>query len=301
MKQSEIDLNALSTLSLVMSSGSFSAAARRLGVPPNRVSRKVQALEKSLGVRLLQRTTRSLGLTSAGQVIMEGIEPALAHIESIWRDASAQAEEPRGHLRVAAPADFFTVFSSVKLAEFLDTFSKVSVEICLSDEVIDLVERGFDMAFRVGPIKDGGLVARQLASSRQILVASPAFLRRHGPPKNINAVSDLPCLSLRSKGGTAHWKLVGPRGPVTLQVNSRLTVNGMGALVSAAQAGLGVALVPERLAQALILNKSLIQVLPKFGDKGDGIYAVYPSRKNQPAALRAFLDFVFAESHRLEK
>jgi DNA-binding transcriptional LysR family regulator len=299
MKQSDVDLNALSTLALVVNSGSFSAAARRLGVPANRVSRKVQALEKMLGVRLLQRTTRSLSMTSAGQAIMEEVEPALAKIESIWRDASAQSDEPRGHLRIAAPADLLSVFSSEKLAEFLDKFPKVSVEICLSDDVVDLVDRGFDMAFRVGPIKDGGLVARQLASSRQILVASPSFLRRYGSPKNINAVCDLPCLSLRSKAGTALWKLNGPRGLITLQVSSRLTVNGMGALVSAAQAGLGIAMVPERLAKPLIANKALIRVLPKFCDRGSGIYAVYPSRKNQPAALRVFLDFVFAESQGL--
>jgi len=300
MKQSEADLNALSTLSLVMGAGSFSAAARSMGVPPNRVSRKIQILEKALGVRLLQRTTRSLSLTSAGQAIMEGIEPALAQIESVWREASAQAEEPRGHLRIAAPADFFSAFSSSRLAEFLDAYPLVSVEICLSDDVVDLIERGFDMAFRVGPIKDGGLIARQLATSRQILVASPVFLRRHGTPKNVQAMQGLPCLSLRSKAGEATWKLNGPRGPVTIEVRSRLTVNGMGAMISAAQAGLGIALVPERLAQPLIADKTLIRVLPKYGDKGNGIYAVYPSRRNQPAALRVFLDFVFAESRRLE-
>jgi DNA-binding transcriptional LysR family regulator len=300
MKKSTTDLNALSTLALVVNTGSFSAASRKLGVPANWVSRKIQALERSLGVRLLQRTTRSLSLTSAGLSIMEGIEPALAQIESVWRDASAQADEPRGHLRIAAPADLFSVLPSEKLAFFLDKFPKVSVEICLSDDVVDLVDRGFDMAFRVGPIKDSGLVARPLGTSRQILVASPAFLRRHGNPKNIKSVESLPCLSLRSKAGISTWKLSGPRGATTVQVNSRLTVNGMGALVAAAQAGLGIALVPERLAKSLIQNKGLLQVLPKYGDKGSGIYAVYPSRKNQPAALRVFLEFVFSESHALD-
>jgi DNA-binding transcriptional LysR family regulator len=299
MKQSEVDLNALSTLALVVNSGSFSAAARRLEVPSNRVSRKVQALEKSLGVRLLQRTTRSLNLTSAGHAIMDGISPALNQIEAVWREASAQAEDPRGHLRIAAPADLFSVFSSERLAGFLDKYPKVSVEICLSDDVIDLVDRGFDMAFRVGPIRDGGLVARSLGSSGQIIVASPQFLRKYGAPKDIQALEGLPCLSLRSKAGNASWRLSGPSGQLTLQVRSRLTVNGMGALISAAQAGLGIALVPERLAKPLILNKSLIRILPKFGDKGSGIYAVYPSRKNLPAALRVFLDFVFLESQGL--
>jgi DNA-binding transcriptional LysR family regulator len=230
---------------------------------------------------------------------MNGILPALTQIESVWRDASAQSEEPRGHLRITAPADLFSVFHSENLANFLEAFPKVSVEIWLSDDVVDLVERGFDMAFRVGPIKDGGLVARELGSSRQILVASPGFLRRNGLPKNIKELENMPCLSLRSKAGSSIWKLSGPKGPVILQVHSRLTVNGMGALISAAQAGLGVALVPERLAAPLIASKRLTRIFPKFGDKGGGIFAVYPSRKNLPAALRVFLEYVVSESQRL--
>jgi DNA-binding transcriptional LysR family regulator len=291
MEQSEIDLNALQVLLEVVSAGSFSAAARHRGVPPNRLSRQVQVLEQSLGVRLLQRTTRRLSLTGIGHTLLDRATPALLELESLWRQAGAQAEEPRGHLRVAAPADLMAAVSAQHLAHFLDLYPLISLEILLSDEQVDLYSSGIDLAFRAGPIRDEGLVARQLMKSPLIVVASPACVIAHGHPTVPDALAVYPCLASHSKGGRCVWSLTGPQGQTAVTVRARLTINGMGALVSTAREGLGAALVPERLVKQELASGALLRLLPEYGFDGGGIFIVYPSRRHPSAALRAFIDF----------
>lgn len=296
MKQSEPDLNALATLIAVVNAGGFSAAARRMGVPANRLSRQVQRLEEDIGVRLLQRTTRQLSLTSAGRRLVDGAEPALAQLAVLWRDTSLQAEEVVGHLRVAAPADFMSVFEPERLAVFLKRFPAVSLEMLLSDDQTDLIGSGFDLAFRAGPIRDESLVARKLASSRFILVASPAFIAAHGAPESIAALPDYPCLTLRSKEGQSVWSFDGPSGQESVRVKARLAINGMGALVATTAAGLGIALVRERLATQALADGRLMHLLQDYHFDTGGFFAVYPSRHNTTAALRAFIEFVLGEA-----
>jgi len=296
MKQSIIDLNALQVLITVVNAGGFSAAARRLGVPPNRLSRQIQRLEDEIGVRLLQRTTRRLSLTTVGRTLVERIEPALQNIESVWRMAGAQAEVPSGHLRVAAPVDFMAVLSARHLAKFLNQYPLISLEFVLSDDPVDLFSSGIDVAFRAGPIQDESLIAQRLALSKLIVVASPACIAAHGSPTEVDALSSFPCLALRGKEGRSAWPLESPSGNALIQINARLTVNGMGALLAAAKAGLGAALVPEQLAADSLADGSLVRLVAQFCHDGGGIYAVYPSRRHPPAALKAFIDFVLDEA-----
>lgn len=296
MKQSDLDLNALQVLAAVVKAGGFSAAARLMAVPPNRLSRQIQTLEDSLGVRVLQRTTRRLGLTTVGRTLLERAEPALQALDSAWRQASVRADVPSGHLRVAAPADIFAVLSAERLAKFLDQNPLVSLEVLLSDEPADLFASGIDLAFRAGPIRDEGLVARRLMPSPLIVVASPACIQAHGMPKDVKALSHYPCLALRGKEGRTVWSLSGPRATVTLAIQARLTVNSMGALVAATLAGIGAALVPKQLVDEHVAAGTLLRLAPKYCHDGGGIYAVYLSRQHAPAALRAFMAFVMEES-----
>lgn len=298
MKQSAVDLNALQVLALVVEAGGFSAAARRLGVPPNRLSRQVQTLEESLGVRVLQRTTRRLSLTSVGRTLVERAVPALQTLDAAWRDAGVQADVPSGHLRVAAPADFMAVLSADRLAHFLDQYPMITLEILLSDEPADLFASAIDLAFRAGPIRDEGLVARRLVLSPLVVVASPACVQAYGLPKDAKALSNYPCVALRGKQGHSMWPLTGPRGNVTVAVTARLTVNGMGALVAAAKTGLGAALVPQHLVAADLGKANLVRLLPNYSYDGGGIYAVYPSRQHPTAALRVLIEFVVQEAER---
>lgn len=296
MNESPIDLNALQVLVAVVQAGGFSAAARRLGVPPNRLSRQVQRLEEVLGVRLLQRTTRRLSLTTVGRTLVDRAEPALQDLESLWRLAGTRAQVPSGHLRVAAPADFMAVVSAQRLARFLERYPLVSLEFVLSDDPVDLYSSGMDAALRAGPIHDESLVARRLTPSKLLLVASPACIATHGAVHDVQDVGRYPCVALRGKEGRATWTLVGPEDAATVAIRARLTVNGMGALVAAALAGLGAALVPEQLVAEHLMQGTLVRLLPEYCLDGGGIYAVYPSRRHPPAALRAFIDFVVSEA-----
>lgn len=296
MKKYDIDLNAIKVLVAVVHAGGFSAAARRMGVPPNRLSRQIQGLEGVLGVRLLQRTTRCLSLTAVGLTVVERAEPALLELESLLHQAGAQAEVPSGHIRVAAPVDFMSVFSAQRLAKFLDRYPLVSLEMVLSDDPVDFFSGCIDVAFRAGPIRDENLIARRLAFSKLVVVASPACIQAHGHPEDAAALERYPCLALRGRQGHAMWLLTGPGGDTVVKTKARLTINGMGALVGAATAGLGAALVPEQLVAELLADGTLVHLLPQFFHDGGGIYAVYPSRRHPPAALKVFMDFVLDEA-----
>ena len=188
------------------------------------------------------------------------------------------------------------VVSAQLVAKFLDQHPLISLEIILSDDHVDLFASGIDVAFRAGPIRDENLVARRLMLSKLVVVASPACIKAHGRAKDVEALSGYPCLALRGNDGCAVWPLEGPGGKATIQVKARLTVNGMEALVAAAKVGLGAALVPEQLVTEAIAAGTLVRLLPQFCHDGGGIYAVYPSRRHPPAALRAFIDFALGEA-----
>lgn len=292
MKNTDVDFNSIHSLLAVVRAGSFSAAARQLGVPTNRLSRQIQQLEHSLGIRLLHRTTRKLGLTSAGQAFVIRAEPAIKELESCWQEISTQAEEPRGHLRLTTHIDFLSVVSIQFLAQFMQLYPAISIEVVLSDDQLDLLDTGIDVAFRAAPLHDEGVIARQLLSSRLLVVASPTVVESHGLPADVEALAHYQCLALQSHNGRTRWTLSNAENTVTVQVSARLTVNGMGALVAAAKAGLGVGLLPDLLIAPELMSGQLINLLPDYHHQSGGIYMVYPSRKQPSAALRHFIDHV---------
>lgn len=293
--KSEMDLNAVRVLLAVVDAGSFSAAARKLAVPANRLSRRIQQLEADLGVRLLQRTTRRLGLTTTGQAMVDGAGPAMAQLERLWQEASTQANEPRGHLRVAAPSNVFSLLPAERIADFLARYPAISLEMLSSDDHADLIGSGVDLALRAGSVHGEDLIARQIAIVRLVIVASPACLVEHGTPQTLSELSDYPCLGSRGKDGRARWALTGPEGECSVEVRARLIVNGMSAVVTAAKAGLGAALVPHRLAREALANGALVHVMTDYFLEG-GVFIVYPSRRHPTAAMRAFRDFIIEES-----
>jgi DNA-binding transcriptional LysR family regulator len=299
MKQSNIDLNTLKTLLDVVEAGSFAAAARERNLPPNNLSRQVQRLERDLGIRLLQRTTRSLGLTSSGRELVEGARGALAQLEQQLQDVGSQGKEPRGHLRVAVPTDFFSLRVAEPIARFLEQHPGISLEFLLSDDQVDLIDSGVDLAVRAGVIRDEHLVARQLAESRLIVVASPACVARHGDAQTLKALAAYPCLAARGRNGQAVWHLTGSRGTTPLAVRARLTANGMGALIANAKAGLGAALVPRGLVRASLADGSLVQIMNRYHCHSPGVFVVYPSRRHQSAALKKFVELLLEEAAKL--
>jgi LysR family transcriptional regulator AphB len=290
-----LDLNDVALFTGVARAGSFAAAARRLGMPPNTVSRRVQALERSLGVRLLQRTTRRLTLTQAGRTLFEQSEDQVQALFTSAQDLKAGGQQAGGTVRVAATADFFSMFPIEWIAEFLAAHPLVRIEFLLSDARADLMGEGIDVAVRSGKSIEAHLVARQIGAGSATLVASPAYLAARGTPLRLEALAEHDGVTLpQTPGGRIGWQLDGPRGPVQVQVASRFSANTALALLKAALAGLGIALLPQGLTAPHVASGALQQVLPAYGVKGVGLYLVYLSRRQLPRAVTAFIDFTMA-------
>ncbi len=292
-----LDLNDVAIFVQVVRCGSFAEAARRLGVPPNTLSRRVQQLEAQLGTRLMQRSTRHLTLTSAGQVFLERCSGAVEGLMDAGEELLAVNQEPSGLVRVAAPADFFDFFAMEWLTEFLAAHPKVRVDFVLSDGRADLIADRIDVALRGGILEDSSLFARKvLDAGNDGLVASPAYVARQGVPDTLQDLADHDCLVFSHPSGKATWRVTGPDGAqAEVQVAGRFSGNTAQALRKAALAGLGIALLPSTLTQRDLRAGLLVPVLPQYQRQGHGVHMVYPSRRYLPLAVSAFMELVISK------
>ncbi|MDD2176242.1 LysR family transcriptional regulator [Acidovorax sp. D2M1] len=292
-----LDLNDVAIFVQVVRCGSFAEASRRLGVPPNTLSRRVQQLEAQLGTRLMQRSTRHLTLTSAGQVFLERCSGAVEGLMDAGEELLAVNQEPSGLVRVAAPADFFDFFAMEWLTEFLEAHPKVRVDFVLSDGRADLIADRIDVALRGGMLEDSSLFARKvLDAGTDCLVASPAYIARRGVPATLQDLVGHDCLVFGHPSGKATWRVTGPEGaPAEVQVSGRFSGNTAQALRKAALAGLGIALLPSTLTQRDLRAGLLVPVLPQYHRQGHGVHMVYPSRRYLPLAVSAFIELVISK------
>ena len=292
-----LDLNDVAIFVQVVRCGSFAEAARRLGVPPNTLSRRVQQLEAQLGTRLMQRSTRHLTLTSAGQVFLERCSGAVEGLMDAGEELQAVNQEPSGLVRVAAPADFFDFFAMEWLTEFLTAHPKVRVDFVLSDGRADLIADRIDVALRGGFLEDSSLFARKvLDAGNDGLVASPAYVARQGVPDTLQDLAGHDCLVFGHPSGKATWRVTGPDGAqAEVQVSGRFSGNTAQALRKAALAGLGIALLPSTLTQRDLRAGLLVPVLPEYRRQGHGVHMVYPSRRYLPLAVSAFMELVISK------
>ena len=292
-----LDLNDVAIFVQVVRCGSFAEAARRLGVPPNTLSRRVQQLEAQLGTRLMQRSTRHLTLTSAGQVFLERCSGAVEGLMDAGEELLAVNQEPSGLVRVAAPADFFDFFAMEWLTEFLTAHPKVRVDFVLSDGRADLIADRIDVALRGGILEDSSLFARKvLDAGNDGLVASPAYVARQGVPDTLQDLAGHDCLVFGHPSGKATWRVTGPDGAqAEVQVSGRFSGNTAQALRKAALAGLGIALLPSTLTQRDLRAGLLVPVLPEYRRQGHGVHMVYPSRRYLPLAVSAFMELVISK------
>lgn len=288
-----IDLNDIAMFVQVVRSGSFAETARRLGMPPNTVSRRIQQLEEQLGTRLLQRSTRKLTLTSAGQDFHERCVGAVDGLVEAGQELMSGSNEPSGLVRVAAPADFFDFFEMEWVREFLTAHPRVRLDFVLSDAKADLIAEQIDVAFRGGPLPDSGYVGRQIFGPRSVgMVASPSYLAARGTPHTLQDLASHDCVVSALPGGHAIWRLVGPDGEEDVQVLGRFSGNTAQALRRAALAGLGIALLPPVMARLEIEAGMLVPVLAQYRPKGYGLNVLYPSRRQLPLAVSAFIGLV---------
>jgi DNA-binding transcriptional LysR family regulator len=285
------DLNDIAMFVQVVRYGSFAEAGRRLGLPPNTVSRRIQQLEARLGTRLMQRSTRKLTLTSAGQAFHERCAGSVDGLVEAGQALITGNQEPSGLVRVAATADFFDFFPMEWVADFLAANRLVRVDFVLSDAKADLIADQIDVAFRGGELPDLGYVGRKLLGPRTDgLVASPAYIAARGAPATLRDLTDHDCVTAAHPSGRATWRMTGPDGvEEEVQVSGRFSGNTAQALRRAAVAGLGVALLPPSMGRLDVEAGRLVPVLPQYQRTGQGLSVLYPSRKHLPLAVSVFI------------
>ena len=288
-----LDLNDLAMFVQVVRAGSFSEAARRLRMPANTLSRRIDQLEGKLGTRLLHRSTRKLAPSAEGEALFERYAPALDQILEIER-LHADAQAPSGSVRVTAMAGLFEFFHMEWLVEFYARYPNISIDLLLDDTATDLISERIDLALRMGIETGSGFRVRRLAPSGLILAASPTYLKRRPAPRTLRDLAEHNCLTISSRHGRNTWRLQGPRGSQEVPVNSRFAVNDMRVLAQACVAGLGIALLPQLIAEPIIEQGKLVRVLPAYRREGAelGLQLVYTSRPPVPPAVAAFAEFL---------
>ena len=287
-------LQEITVFARVVSTGSLSAAARDLGLSPALVSRRLSGLEARLGVRLINRTTRSLHMTDEGAAYYETCTRVLAEIEEADAAVSAGRAEPRGILRVALPASFGNQHVAPLVPQFAARYPDVQLALSLSERNVNVVEEGFDLAIRIADLADSSLAARKLAPNRRVVCASPAYLQRHGAPRTPEDLAQHNCLATDF---TMNWDYRDPDGtPGSVRVTGRYACDNWSVLREWALAGLGIALKSTWDVRRHLEDGSLVSLLPGYTFATDvAIYAVYPHRRHLPAKTRAFIEFL-AES-----
>ena len=284
----------ISVLAAIVEGGSFARAADALGLSPSGVSRAVGRLETSIGVRLLDRTTRSVMLTDEGRRLYEEIGPLLAGIgDAVTMTAGASAAV-QGRLRVNVDAYFSRRMLAVHLAKFLERYPELSLELVTRDQLGDLVADGFDIAVRFGQPPSSSLVARKLLETRTVTVAAPSYIRKHGRPETPADLIDHACIQMRNSltGEPMEWEYKSGRKTVPAKTSGRLLLNDAGTLLGACLAGAGIARLKASGVQDLIDKGRLVQLLPEWTGEAFALYALYPSRHLPAAKVRAFIDFV---------
>lgn len=274
----------------VIAAGSMSTAARDLGLSPAVVSKRIKRLEDKLGTRLLQRTTRQISLTEAGQGFHERVLTVLGGLEEAEAFASGRSSEVNGTLKISASTSFGRMHVAPHLKPFMEAHPDLAIHLVLSDEFTDIVGGGFDLAIRIAELNDSSLVARRLAPVRRVLCASPDYLAEHGTPATLDDLKRHRCLPAHNHES---WRLEGPSGPVTLRPEGMLITNSSEVIREAVIAGLGIALRSTWDVGAELKSGKLVQVLPQFeSSRNVALSAVYPSRQFLPAKVRLFIDYL---------
>ena len=292
-----VDLNDYRYFAVVVDSGGFSAAARALGLPKSRLSRRVAGLEARLGVRLLQRSTRRITVTQVGRQVLGHCQALLREAEAAECAAARVVAEPSGLVRISMPLNLLDLALHGVFEQFLLDHPKVMLDLVQTNRRVDLIEEGIDLALRVRPTddEDPQWATRRLLPTRPRLVASPACAARHEGLATLEAVAAAPALGATDADGKVRWRLAGPQGRMhELAVPTRLATDHFGLRLRAAVAGLGVTMLPEYHALPEIAAGRLIEVLPDWRFPINHLQAVYPSQRGLSPAVRALLDALVA-------
>ncbi|GLQ30850.1 LysR family transcriptional regulator [Litoribrevibacter albus] len=276
----------------VIETGGFSPAANKLGISKSAVSKRISQLEEHLGVKLLHRTTRKLSLTEAGEHFYQHARIASQAAQDA-EDAVAQLQGvPQGRLRISIPMSFGRLYVAPVIPEFLRRYPKINLELVMDDEFTDLIGSGFDMALRLGDLKDSTLIAKKITHLKNVLCASPSYLEEFGTPKRLEEVKQHNCLAFSYSQDVREWYFIKDNTTRAIEVSGNYQVNNSEALREAMIQGVGIGRLPTFVANPEIKAGRLVKLFPDYEMPGKTMYAVYPERQFLPAKVRVFIDFM---------
>lgn len=274
----------------VARTGNMSAAGREMGLSPAVVSKRISQLEDGLGARLFQRTTRHLTLTETGAGYFKRVVDILSLCEAAEDFVSRRNTKPRGLLKITMPTTFGRLHLAPYLGTFLAKYPDIEFDVQLTDDFIDIIREGFDLAIRIGELEDSSLVARKIAPDNRVICAAPAYLEKHGTPTTL---ADLDLHNCLSAGAQDVWRLEGAEGQRPVRTNGNVRSNSSDFIHEALCAGLGLGLRSTWEIGPQLLSGDLKVVLPKYrGSSNVAIYAVYPCREFMPAKVNVLIDFL---------
>jgi len=289
-------LDDLATFAKVVELGSFAELARELGVPTSTVSRAIARLESDMQVRLFHRTTRSLRTTAEGAALYARVQPALGTLHAALRDVETSESQPKGLLRITAPTDLGATLVADMVGEFTTAHPDVSVDVSLTQRVVDLVREGFDLALRAGRLRDSSLVARRVGVLSAQLFASPRYLERRGIPHAPADLREHDLVLFRGRDGVTTWKLRrGSREVTSFDARGRVSGDDFLFVREAVIAGAGIGLMPRLICTRALGDGDLVRVLAAWEEQGSDLSVVYPSSRHVPAKVTAFRDFVLRQ------
>jgi DNA-binding transcriptional LysR family regulator len=290
------DLEGLAIFAKVVDMRSFAGAATELNLSKATVSKAVSRLEARLGTRLFNRTSRRLALTDAGRQLSTRAAHILAEGEAAEDDARAQSSTPRGRVRLAVPMSFGVLHVAPLIAEFLASNPEVSIELHLSDAVVDLIGEGYDAAIRIGALPDSSLVARRLCDSQRYLVGSPAYLKEHGRPNHPLQLADHACLGYTYAIGPETWRFTTKDGKsASVRPSGPLRVNNGDAMMPALIAGIGVGVLPEFIVREALADGRLQRLLPEWTLASGAVYWLTPPGGPRPKRVDILRDFLMSK------
>ncbi len=275
----------------VVESGSFAGAARRLGIARSAVSRHITLLEKNSGVRLLNRTTRRLSLTEAGEIYYQSCTRIIAEAENASQRIRQLQDEPRGSLKIAGPISLGPQLAEA-VSEFTQRYSAMNIELRLDDRVVDMVEEGIDISLRIGWLADSGLIARKICESPRLLCASPDYLERHGSPTTPLQLAQHECIIFTLLPTPHQWAFTRGKSRQVVQVSGRIKTNSVIAVRSLLLSGAGIAPLSRFLIEDALKSGQLVPLLPEYDCGSAGVYAVYQDAHYRQAKVRMFIDHV---------
>lgn len=268
----------------------MSAAGREMGLSPAVVSKRISLLEEKLGARLFQRTTRHLTLTETGEGYFKRVVDILSLVEEAQDFVSRRNTKPRGLLKVSTPTSFGRLHVAPYLNEFLNRYPEIELDVQATDNMVDIIREGYDLAIRIGALEDSSLVAKKLAPENRVICASPKYLDEFGTPQSLDELEMHNCLSA---GAQDYWRLEGPEGQVQFRAKGNIRSNSAEFVREALLAGVGIGLRSIWDIGAELSSGELKVILPEYrGSSNVAIYAVYPCREFMPSKVNVFIEFL---------